>query len=776
MTRILLALCFMALVCTTRAQRQTLLLNNNWTFHLGHAASMAEDFGHGTEYFTFLSKAVGQNQGPAWVQFNDSAWTHVNLPHDWVVDLPYSSEASHSHGYKQVGWKYPRHSVGWYRKRFTIDKADEGRHIAVRFDGIFRNAQVFCNGFYLGHESSGYATQVYDLSPYLNYGGDNLLTVRCDASVEEGWYYEGAGIYRDVWLIKRDARHYIDDVSYVWHDGRLQVNVVSTDSCLNTLTDAAGRVVAQGRGVLTISQPRLWSPDDPYLYTLRTATPGGEDVVTTKVGLRTLTYDARQGIRLNGQPIKLRGANLHLDHAGVGVAVPKALWEYRVARLKALGMNAIRCSHNPASPAMLEVCDSMGVMVIDENRLMGVNHEHLDLLRRMIVSHRNHPSVIMWSIGNEEWWIESGDKGEKIARTMIDYARQIDDSRPYTYGNSGGFGIVKQVDVHGYNYIVQNDVDRRHREYPDWLVVGTEETTGCGTRNVYATDSLRGWMVSINREGEERSQGEKNVIERGWKFYRDNSWAGGLFYWTGFDYRGEPNPMKWPATGSQFGILDYCGFPKDEAWYLQAAWTAEPVLHIFPHWNLKGREGQQVEVWAYSNMDEVELTQDGKSLGRQAMPRDGHLVWHTTYRPGRLVAYGYRQGKRVMTQRVETTGPAAKVTLKVSKQTLRADGQDIAVVDLTLVDAKGRTVPDACDNIMISLDGSAELLGWGNGDPAYKQAERPQGSDRRHAEIAAFMGQAQVIIRGVEGGATPVTLSVTTAGQKVPTVVRFELQ
>jgi beta-galactosidase len=248
----------------------------------------------------------------------------------------------------------------------------------------------------------------------------------------------------------------------------------------------------RGGGVLTISQPRLWSPDDPYLYTLLTATPGGEDVVTTKVGLRTLTYDAAQGIRLNGQPIKLRGANMHLDHAGVGVAVPKALWEYRVARLKALGMNAIRCSHNPASPAMLEVCDSMGVMVIDENRLMGVNHEHLDLLRRMIVSHRNHPSVIMWSIGNEEWWIEGGDKGEKIARTMIDYARQIDATRPYTYGNSGGFGIVKQVDVHGYNYIVQNDVDRRHREYPDWLVVGTEETTGCGTRNVYATDSTRG--------------------------------------------------------------------------------------------------------------------------------------------------------------------------------------------------------------------------------------------------------------------------------------------
>ena len=744
------------------AQRSVSSLNLDWAFHLGDAASMQGDFTHGTEYFTYRAKAVGQNKGPASVEFDDKDWTRVNLPHDWVVDLPYHGKASHSHGYKQVGWQYPQNSIGWYRRHFTVDKEDEGKAVSIRFDGIFRNAQVFCNGFYLGTEPSGYASQEYNVSEYLNYGGDNIIAVRCDATTEEGWYYEGAGIYRDTWLIKKDARHKIDNVFYTWKDGKLTVKVEATCDYRNTLFDHQGNIVAQGKETLSISQPHLWSITDPYLYTLKTETSGGEDAVCTKVGLRTLTFDAKEGVLLNGQPFKFKGVDLHLDHAGVGVAVSKALWIYRINKLREIGVNAIRWSHNPASDVALDVCDSLGILCIDENRLMGTNQEHFDLLRRMIVDHRNHPSVALWSIGNEEWWIEGNDKGEKIARTMIDYARTIDDSRLYTYGCSGGFGIVKQVDIHGYNYIIQNDVDNRHKAYPDWVVVGTEETSGCGTRNVYQTDSIKGWMKSINMAGEERSKWEKNVIERGWKFYRDNIWAGGVFWWTGIDYRGEPNPMVWPATGSQFGILDYCCFPKDEAYYLKAAWTDQPVLHIFPHWNLKGQEGQQVEVWAYTNMDEVELVQDGKSLGRQKADKDSHLVWNTTYRPGRLVAYGYKNGKRVITERVETTGPAEKMTIDTSKSTLQPDGQDIVVVDITLKDKKGRYVPDACNPLQVSVSGPAEILGWGNGDPGFKTDERPQGNDRRHATLKAFMGNAQVIVRGVNGEAnTPVIVTVS---------------
>lgn len=799
MKKLLTILVLTGALVTSQAQpRETILLNNHWTFALGDASSMEQDFTHGTEYFTYLSKAAASdhNRGPVWAKFDDSAWQRVNLPHDWVVDLPYAAEASHSHGYKQVGWRYPKNSVGWYRRHLAIDKADEGKRIYVRFDGIFRDAQVFCNDFYLGHEPSGYATQTYDITEYLNYGGDNVLTVRCDASTEEGWYYEGGGIYRDVWLVKTHARHFKENGIVVRtdirdsnaritvkatvvddRDGGYQAGELLGNKIENVLTDADGREVARFAADATVSQPHLWSVDTPYLYTLTTryVDAGGIllDEVKTRVGFRTVEFDRERGVLLNGEPIELKGTNLHLDHAGVGVGVPDELWIYRVKKLKALGSNAIRCSHNPATPAMLDVCDSLGMLVIDENRLMGINDEHLSLLRRMIERDRNHPSVLLWSIGNEEWSIESGEKGERIARRMNDFVHAIEPTRPTTYGNSGGFGVVKHVDVHGYNYIVQNDVDNRHRQYPDWFVVGTEETSGCGTRNVYWTDEARGWMRSINYEGEEHSNGEKNVIERGWKFYHDNPWAGGLFYWTGFDYRGEPNPMKWPATGSQFGILDYCGFPKDEASYLKAWWTDEPVLHIFPHWNLCGHEGEQVEVWAYSNCDEVELLQDGRSLGKQKMEPRGHLVWTTIYQPGRLVAVGYRNGRKVMTQRVETTGAAERVGAECSKKTLKADGQDVVVVDLTLYDKKGRVVPDACDDLHITVNGAAEILGYGNGDPGFKGEERPApGADRQKMSIRAFMGHAQVIVRSTEADASAlVTISVALKNKKPVQVI-----
>lgn len=757
----------LAAIAPVHAEREVTLLNNDWAFHLGDAASMKQDFTHGTEYFTYFAKAVGQNQGPANVTFNDSAWAKVTLPHDWAVDLPYGGGESHSHGYKQLGWRHPENSIGWYRKHFTVDSKDEGKAIKVRFDGIFRNAQVFCNGFYLGQEPSGYATQEYDLSDYLTYGGDNVLTVRCDAMTEEGWFYEGAGIYRNVFLIKRDAKQHIDNVFYTWDGKQLSVKVKATGDYRNTLLDAEGNVVAEGKEVLNIATPHLWNLDDPYLYTLRTSTTNGEDVEVTKVGLRTIEYNLDRGMLINGKEVVMKGSNLHLDHAGVGVALPKDLWIYRINKLRELGMNAIRCSHNPATPEMLDVCDSLGFVVIDENRLMGINDEHLDLLRRMIERDRNHPSVVLWSIGNEEWAIEGNVKGEKIARTMIDYARTIDDSRLYTYGNSGGFGIVKVVDIHGYNYIIQNDVERRRKVYPDWFVVGTEETSGCGTRNVYVTDKERGWMKSINYEGEDRSNWEKNVIERGWKFYRDNAWAGGIFYWTGFDYRGEPNPMSWPATGSQFGILDYCGFPKDEAYYLKAAWTDETVLHIFPHWNLKDWEGQEVEVWAYANVDEVELLQDGKSLGRQSLDKDGHLVWKTTYRPGKLVAKGYKKGKLVITKKVETTLDASALSMNTNRQEVTLGSQDVVVADLTLSDKKGRYVPDACCKIAIEVEGPAEILGWGNGDPGYKTIERPQGSDKTKMDITSFMGNAQVLIRPSQDAAAnkqPIVVKATLEG------------
>ena len=857
------------------------VINNDWTFAMGNAASKELDYTHGTEYFTYICKAQSSNHShaPIMPEFDDSSWQKVSLPHDWAVDLPYSPEASHSHGYKCIGWKYPENSVGWYRKHIEIPAEDKGRQFFIEFEGIYRDSEVFCNGFYLGGERSGYASSVYTLTPYLNYGGDNVIAVRCDASLEEGWYYEGAGIYRNVRLYKSgpvSMKHYSLKISQKKADGSIwtvsdgTADVYVDESCIDfdcILADAAvnrDKVTreieirdAEGRRVERAE--RRWSIDSPYLYTLTVRLfYDGElsDVVTRRFGVRTLEFSPEKGLLLNGVAVKLRGANMHLDHAGVGVAVPDELWRYRISRLQEYGFNAVRTSHNCASVSMLDLCDEMGVLVIDENRQFGVNQEQLRQLRNMIDRDRNHPSVILWSVGNEEWAVEHGEKGVEIARRMSEAVHGMDWTRPSTYGNAGGPDLVKGVDVFGYNYIVQNPVDEYHRLYPEKCVVGTEETSGAGTRGVYRTVPEKGWMVPLNRID---TLGRVNVIEYGWKFYKARPWGLGLFYWTGFDYRGEPNPMKWPATGSQFGIFDYCGFPKDEAFYLKAAWKDEPSVHIC------GPYGG--EVWVYSNCDEVRLYESGKSLCRRKMPHDGHLVWKVSsagraavssgsgasvssvswssadnsvaggaagpsgsgasaagsstgsvavssaagtlasassaggaarsFGPGASAAcsstgsvavssaagtlasdssaggaavssgsgasaersvaggaagpvrgsassvsgtsavtyraVGYRSGRKVC----EDVFPAVYETTRLvpSKTTLKADGQDVVVIDIYSPETE----------LEVKVD-NAVFLGWGNGDPGFKDVERPVGNAMT---IRMFNGCAQVIVRSL---------------------------
>ena len=892
------------------------VINNDWTFAMGNAASKELDYTHGTEYFTYICKAQSSNHShaPIMPEFDDSSWQKVSLPHDWAVDLPYSPEASHSHGYKCIGWKYPENSVGWYRKHIEIPAEDKGKQFFIEFEGIYRDSEVFCNGFYLGGERSGYASSVYTLTPYLNYGGDNVITVRCDASLEEGWYYEGAGIYRNVRLYKSgpvSMKHYSLKISQKKADGSIwtvsdgTADVYVDESCIDLdyiLADAAvnrNKVTreieirdAEGRRVERAE--RRWSIDSPYLYTLTVRLfYDGElsDVVTRRFGVRTLEFSPEKGLLLNGEAVKLRGANMHLDHAGVGVAVPDELWRYRISRLQEYGFNAVRTSHNCASVSMLDLCDEMGVLVIDENRQFGVNQEQLRQLRNMIDRDRNHPSVILWSVGNEEWAVEHGEKGVEIARRMSEAVHGMDRTRPSTYGNAGGPDLVKGVDVFGYNYIVQNPVDEYHKLYPEKCAVGTEETSGAGTRGVYRTVPEKGWMVPLNRID---TLGRVNVIEYGWKFYKARPWGLGLFYWTGFDYRGEPNPMKWPATGSQFGIFDYCGFPKDEAFYLKAAWKDEPSVHIC------GPYGG--EVWVYSNCDEVRLYESGKSLGRRKMPHDGHLVWKvsssgraavssgsvssgswssaehsvaggaavssgsgasaatgltsdsaqdsstgsvavssaagtlasdssaggaarpsgpgtsaatgltlTSYSAqdsstgsvavssaagtlafassaGRAVvssctgasaehsvaggaagpvrgsassvsgtsavtyrAVGYRSGRKVC----EDVFPAVydKTRLVPSKTTLKSDGQDVVVIDIYSSETE----------LEVKVD-NAVFLGWGNGDPGFKDVERPVGNAMT---IRTFNGCAQVIVRSLASSNSDASSSSVAASSSI---------
>ena len=535
----------------------------------------------------------------------------------------------------------------------------------------------------------------------------------------------------------------------------------------HTLVDAEGKAVksCEVKGMpldgkqshttsawMTVSDPHLWDCDDPYLYTLVTEVYTNgilEDVCKTVTGIRHIEFDPDKGFLLNGNQVKLKGVNMHQDHAGVGSGIPDGLQEWRLLQLKKFGCNAYRSSHNPMTPELLDACDRLGILVIEENRLTGINKEHIDLLERMIRRDRNHPSIILWSVGNEEWGLEWNDFGTRIAESMREYCHRFDPSRKMTVASSSGPHILIPADVAGYNYILQNPVEEHRASYPERCALGSEETTGSGTRGVYfdepegrprtAVDAGGGRMIAINR-GKQGPDSLYNCIERGWKFYDERPWLGGVFYWTGFDYRGEPNPMIFPATGSEFGILDYCGFPKDEAFYLKSWWTSEPVLHILPHWNLDGHEGEKISVWVYSNCEEVELIVNGRRLERKKMPKNGHLEWDAVYKPGYVKAIGYKAGRKVMETRLDTAGEPVDAVW-----TYESIG-DITIANVEMRDAKGRFVPTACVEMEFTAPEGSRILGWGNGDPAFQHVERPANGEN-FIKIITFNGLAQVILQ-----------------------------
>lgn len=776
LSAILFVLCS---IISHHSAAQRILFNDDWSFKLGNA-DPAKDMTHGTDYFSYVTKTgyINSPRSPISKRFNDSSWEKVTLPHDWAVDLPFSEKASHSHGYKTIGFKYPDTSVAWYRKHIFIPGEDKGKHITIEFEGVFRNSEVFCNGFYLGHEISGYASRVYDLTECLDYGADNVIIVRCDASIEEGWFYEGAGIYRNVYLTKSDplciepyglsVTSEFDGNDY--STAKVKVNASIYNYAVTnkgtevtfTLFDAEGNELGSSQsqikdlgprkktsvsGSIGVSNPKLWCPDNPYLYTLETSV--GKDLTHTRVGIRRIEFTHDNGMLVNGKRVQIKGADVHLDHAGVGSAVPDALWYYRIQTLAKYGFNTVRCAHNPATPAMLDACDELGFFVIDENRLMGTSDEQLELLDRFIRRDRNHPSVILWSIGNEEWGLEGKALGKDIASVMTAVAHNSDPSRLTVYASSGGQMANYGVDVFGYNYIIQNPVMENYSNYPN-PAVGTEETTGSGTRGKYVTDKTKGWMTPINRTGvktdERFSSDSLNVIERGWSFYSSHPQFAGVCYWTGFDYRGEPNPMGWPATGSQYGILDYCGFPKDEAFYLKSWWSSEPLVHICGPY-----EGK---VWVYSNCEKVQLYADGKKLGEKKMPVNSHLEWDIPMNAKVFTAKGISGKKTVARDRYPELIEATSVVL--SKDTLLCDGQDVVVIDITSPD----------EELKVSVDG-AKFLGWGNGDPGFKETERPLRSD--NMTIKTFSSRAQVLVRSIKGMDGPVLVKV---GDKTVSIKR----
>jgi len=763
-------------VAAAVAPREQLLLDFGWKFFQGHGADPSRDLGFGAGQGDF---AKSGSFDFATEKFDDSKWHSLNLPHDWAVELPFvDDEAQQGHGYKPIGRRYPETSIGWYRRVIEIPEGDRGRRVSIDFDGAFRDALVFLNGYFIGRNDNGYTPFSFDLTGFLNYGGKNFLVVRMDASFGDGWFYEGAGIYRHVWLSKSDALHLGRWESYVrtepkGKDASLSLGTIVQNEGTQAevcrvrwqILDAKGNPVATAAtapqpiaggsavsfaATAILADPSLWSPESPALYSaLVTVETAGKarDAERIRFGVRTILFDADKGFFLNGRPVKIKGTCNHQDHAGVGAALPDRLQWFRLAVLKEMGSNAVRTSHNMPTPEWVEACDCMGMMMLCETRMMGSNAEGLAQLEVMVKRYRNSPAIILWSMGNEEWALQSSEHGEHVVATMVARTHQLDPTRLCTAATTSPFenSVARSLDVEGFNYSLK-DIDASHALHPKRPSIGTETASTVSTRGIYSTDKLRNWVSAYDVNHTDWSE----LAEEWWKFYAARPWLAGGFAWTGFDYRGEPTPYGWPSINSQFGIVDLCGFPKDNYFYYKAWWGADPVLHLFPHWNWDERVGEIVPVWVHSNLDEVELLLNGKSLGSQKVKPLTHLEWKVKYEPGLLEARGSKDGKVLLTDRRETTGKAASIKLTADRTEIDADGEDIAVLRVEVLDQEGRSVPTADNQINFKVTGTGALIGVGNGDPNCQQSDK-------ELKRNLFNGLAQVIVQSTR---TPGTIIV----------------
>lgn len=766
-------------------------LNRDWRFALGHATDAHKDFGHGLRAF-FFAKA-GYGDGPASRDFSDTAWRRVNLPHDWAVELPFDARGNTNHGSKAIGRNFPENSVGWYRKAFTVSPADKGRRISLEFDGVYRDSVVWVNGHYMGTEPSGYSGFRYDITDYVNFDGENLIAVRVDATGEEGWFYEGAGIYRHVWLTKTAPLHVAQWGTFVKSTVTGTQADLDVEVTIDNLGDAAqtftlrheaygpdGRKVAEAetQGVtvaghktglftakLAVANAALWSLETPNLYRLRTSLVKNGAVIdayNTRFGIRTIVFDPDKGFFLNGKNLKLQGTNNHQDHAGVGVALPDGLQTWRLNQLKSFGVNAYRTAHHPPTPELLAAADQLGILVVDEHRMMGTSPEIKGQLERLIRRDRNHPSVIIWSVGNEEWALEGNPLGTHLAIEMQAYVKRLDPTRRTTVATSySGHGVSLGADVIGFNYGAQHDVDAFHRAHPDKPAMMSEEGSTLTTRGIYFDDRANSHLNAYDRQGR---PGNSLSIEEGWRRVQERPWMSGMFIWTGFDYRGETTPFGWPAISSQFGMIDTTGVLKDTAYYLKSVWTPEPMVHILPHWNWAGREGQTMDVRVYANTEAVELFLNGRSLGRKTMVKDSHLKWEVAYAPGKLSARGYTAGKPVARAEIATTGTPTQTKLTPDKTTLRADSEDISVIWVNVMDKAGRIVPTASDLVGFETTGPLRILGVGNGDPNSHEADCP--ADRHTYQNVG--GWRSLAVDAIEGRAEWIGHGVDTSGWRDP--------
>jgi beta-galactosidase len=768
--------------------RQHTLFDADWRFFLGDLAD-------------------GQAPG-----LDDRDWRRLNLPHDWSIEGAFdeTNPSGSNGGYLPAGF-------GWYRKTFALPAAQQGQRVWIEFDGVYRKADVWVNGQHLSFHPYGYTGFHYDITDYVTFdGAPNVLAVRVDNALQpDGRWYAGSGIYRHVWLTISDPLHVAHwgtfvttpevttDLSTLYIRTRVANDDASERLCslVSTVLDAEGRAcgsststhpIAAGqehtfvRG-LQVFQPRLWSVEDPYLYTLRTQVREGDavvDEVETPFGIRTIAFDADQGFLLNGQRVKINGVCLHHDGGCVGAAVPERVWERRLRLLKEMGCNGIRSSHYPPAPEFLDLCDRLGFVVMDEafdewaaGKEMYGYHDHFEEwwladLQSMLHRDRNHPSIVLWSVGNEIPE-QCRQDGVAILQAMVDVVHAEDPTRPVTsacdqidspYVNSGPTleAFMELLDVVGYNYTGR--WGERSRKYysldrdafPKRKMIGSENPSAPGIRGDYqrvapAAGRWRGPYTSRTLNAEQL-----------WKFTRDHDYVAGDFMWTGIDHLGE---AMWPHKGSSSGVIDVCGFRKDGYYFYQSQWSDKPMAYLAPHWTWPGQEGEVIPVVCYTNCDTAELFVNGKSWGVKSYkyvqkgfdrtkgyrenimaPRiwattaDLHLTWDVPYEPGTLKVVCRNGGEVVCSYEVVTAGAPARLELTADREALVADGQDVAHLTVRVLDAAGNLVPDADALVRFAVEGPAAIIGVDNGDPT---SHAPHKADQRQAFHGLCLAIAQ---------------------------------
>jgi len=772
-------------------ERVILSFDRAWRFHLGDVAGA---------------------QDPT---FDDSGWRNLDVPHDWSIEGEFSDTNPAGAG----GGALPG-GVGWYRKTFTLAARDTSRPVFVEFDGVYRNSEVWINGHYLGKRPYGYSSFSYALTPHLRYGAaSNLIAVRVDNSQQpNSRWYSGSGIYRHVRLVTTDPVHvdhwgtYVTTPEVTAAAARVTIRTTVRNASpidqpvvLRTvLYDAAGREVGAASTEsrvprdsvsemvqdLVIKNPLLWSLERPYLYrAVSRVVCGGKpcDEYETLFGVRTFVFDPDRGFILNGTPVKIRGVCLHHDLGALGAAVNTRALERQLEIMRDMGVNAIRTSHNPPAPELLDLTDRMGFIVLDEAFDMWKKEKtkydyHLDWdawherdLSDMVRRDRNHPSVFMWSIGNEvmEQWNNDDTTAIPIARELAGIVRRLDPTRPITSASNNGSPAnpvfhAGALDLLGHNYH-HEAWPNFPTQFPGQKFIITEAMSALNSRGVYEqpSDSVASYETPYvkdhgpqpNKDYRLSSYDDRKAFwgslhEESLRLFERYPFLSGIFIWTGIDYLGEPTPYAWPARSSYFGVVDLAGFPKDPYYLYQSVWTSRPMLHVFPHWNWTARDS--IDVWTYTNGDEAELFLNGVSLGvKRKVDAVSHLMWRVSYAPGTLRAVARKGGQVMATQEVKTAGAPARVALAPDRSRLHADGNDLSFVTVTVLDRAGVAVPTADQVIRFRLGGDARIIGVDNGDQISHAAFQ---ADR----VRLFNGKALVIVRA---GERPGTVTLTAEGE-----------